>query len=119
MQLANNKKRKQVEKEIRKLEDEYRNIKEDAIKVYSYLDLKDKVENLKADSYYTESYVKQQTDRICDIMCENGFIIRNPDDTYTLTLLGNIASNIAEIHPLIMSELMIKWNNFNDFEQFN
>ena len=116
MLLANNKKRKQVEKEIRKLEDEYRNIKEDATKVYSYLDLKDKVENLKADSYYTESYVKQQTDRICDIMCENGFIIRNPDDTYTLTLLGNIASNIAEIHPLIMSELMIKWNNFNDFE---
>lgn len=116
MQLANNKKRKQFEKEIRKLEDEYRNIKEDATKVYSYLDLKDKVENLKADSYYTESYVKQQTDRICDIMCENGFIIRNPDDTYTLTLLGNIASNIAEIHPLIMSELMIKWNNFNDFE---
>jgi len=116
MQLANNKKRKQLEKEICKLEDEYRNIKEDATKVYSYLDLKDKVENLKADSYYTESYVKQQTDRICDIMCENGFIIRNPDDTYTLTLLGNIASNIAEIHPLIMSELMIKWNNFNHFE---
>ena len=116
MRVSTNKKRKQFEKDVRKLEDEYRYIKDDAAKVYYYLELKDKVDNLKSDSYYTESYVKQQTDRICDIMCENGFIIRNPDDTYALTLLGNTASNIAEIHPLIISELMVKWENFACFE---
>lgn len=115
MKLATNKKRKQLERDVRNMEDEYKYIKEDAAKVYYLVELKDKVDTLQMDLQYTESYVKQQTDRICDIMCENGFIIRNPDDTYTLTLLGNIASNVAEIHPLIISELMVKWQNFTNF----
>ena len=116
MKLATNKKRKQLERDVRNMEDEYKYIKEDAAKVYYLVELKDKVDILQMDLQYTESYVKQQTDRICDIMCENGFIIRNPDDTYTLTLLGNIASNVAEIHPLIISELMVKWQNFTNFD---
>lgn len=116
MKLATNKKRKQLERDVRSMEDEYKYIKEDAAKVYYLVELKDKVDILQMDLQYTESYVKQQTDRICDIMCENGFIIRNPDDTYTLTLLGNIASNVAEIHPLIISELMVKWQNFTNFD---
>jgi superfamily II RNA helicase len=113
---ATNKKRKQFERNIKNIEDEYKFIKDDACNVYSYLELKNKADKLRSDLYYTESYVKQQTDRICDIMCENGFIIRNPDDTFVLTLRGNIASNIAEIHPLILSELMVSWNYFEDFD---
>ena len=113
---ATNKKRKQFERDIKNIEDEYKFIKDDACNVYSYLELKNKADKLRSDLYYTESYVKQQTDLICDIMCENGFIIRNPDDTFVLTLRGNIASNIAEIHPLILSELMVSWNYFEDFD---
>jgi superfamily II RNA helicase len=116
LQGATNKKRKQFERDIRKIEDDYKYIKDDATKVYYYLELKDKVDKLRSDLYYTESYVKQQTDRICDIMCENGYIIRNPDDTFVLTLRGNIASNIAEIHPLILTELMVSWKYFEDFD---
>ena len=113
---ATNKKRKQFERDIKNIEDEYKFIKDDACNIYYYLELKNTADKLRSDLYYTESYVKQQTDRICDIMCENGFIIRNPDDTYVLTLRGNIASNIAEIHPLILSELMVSWNYFEDFD---
>ena len=79
------------------------------------MELKEKVNNLQNTLNYTDVYVKKQSEGICDIMCENGFIIRNPDDTFVLTLRGNIASNIAEIHPLILSELMVKWNNFDNF----
>jgi hypothetical protein len=64
---------------------------------------------------YANTYIKVQSDHICNIMCEKGVIIRTPDDTYVLTLLGNIASNIAEIHPLILSEIMTKWSNFEQF----
>ena len=115
LQSATNKKRKLFEKEIRKMEDEYKYIKDDASKIDQYLKMKDVVDNLRCDLYYTETYVNQQTDKICDIMCENGFIIRNPDDTFTLTALGNVSSNIAEIHPLVLSELMIKWQYFDKF----
>ena len=115
LRSATNKKRKQFERDIRNMEDEYKYIKDDASKIYYLLELKEKVDNLKNMLTYTEAYVKKQTDGICDIMCDNGFIIRNPDDTFVLTLRGNIASNIAEIHPLILSELMVKWNNFENF----
>ena len=116
LRTATNKKRKQFERDIRNMEDEYKYIKDDASKIYYLLELKEKVDNLKHTLNYTEAYVKKQTDSICDIMCENGFIIRNPDDTFVLTLCGNIASNIAEIHPMILSELMVKWNNFENFD---
>jgi len=115
LQTATNKKRKQVEKDIRNIEDEYKYIKTDSSKLESYLELKNKITTLNADTAYTNTYIKVQSDHICDIMCEKGFIIRNHDDTYVLTLLGNIASNIAEIHPLILSELMTKWSNFEEF----
>ena len=116
LQNATNKKRKTCEKEIRKLEDEYKHIKDDAVKLNNLLTMKDTVNNLRHDMQYTETYIKQQTESVCDIMCENGFIIRNPDDTFTLTMRGKVASNIAEIHPLILSDLMIKWQYFEDFD---
>lgn len=115
LQSATNKKRKQIEKDIRNLEDEYKFIKPDSSKLESYLELTNKIITLRADIDYANTYIKVQSDRICNIMCEKGFIIRNSDDTYTLTLLGNIASSIAEIHPLILSELMTKWSNFEQF----
>jgi superfamily II RNA helicase len=38
---------------------------------------------------------------------------------YTLTLLGKIAANINEIHPLVVSKLMYeKWNNFREFTEY-
>ena len=116
LQNATNKKRKTCEKEIRKLEDEYKHIKDDAVKLNNLLTMKDTVNNLRHDMQYTETYIKQQTESVCDIMCENGFIIRNPDDTFTLTMRGKVASNIAEIHPLILSDLMIKWQYFEGFD---
>ena len=116
LQNSTNKKRKTCEKEIRKLEDEYKHIKDDAVKLNHLLTMKCTVDNLRDDLQYTETYIKQQTESVCDIMCENGFIIRNPDDTFTLTMRGKVASNIAEIHPLILSDLMIKWQYFEDFD---
>lgn len=38
---------------------------------------------------------------------------------YNLTLLGKIAANINEIHPLVISKLMYeKWNYFKDFTEY-
>ena len=36
---------------------------------------------------------------------------------YTFTYLGEIASNIAEVHPLILSKHMMKWNQFSEFSE--
>jgi hypothetical protein len=57
-----------------------------------------------------ESFILQQTENICKIMIDEGFIERLDDienkNAYELTSLGRLASNIAEIHPLPISLLM-------------
>ncbi len=115
LQNSTNKKRKNLEREIRKYEDEYKYIKSDSGNMFILMEMKNKHFDLNNELSYTTNYIKDQTEKICDIMTSNGFIIRNPDNTFTLTMLGNISSNIAEIHPLILSELMVKWNNFENF----
>jgi hypothetical protein len=47
-------------------------------------------------------------------MKSEGFI-ESCDDGYQLTSMGKIASNVAEIHPLVLSNLMVEWNYFSEF----
>ena len=79
---------------------------------------------MKSDADFTRSFIELQTSRICSILLEDGFMTCSNDiscnayvfdNTYELTKLGDIASNIAEIHPLIMTRLLEKWNYFEDF----
>jgi superfamily II RNA helicase len=64
---------------------------------------------------YTQNYIANQTEQICSALQEFGFIHSDDKCEYGLTELGIIASNIAEIHPLIISKLLIKWNYFSEF----
>jgi superfamily II RNA helicase len=109
-----NKKRKDAEKEMQKYKDEYRTLLSDVALVKELIDLESEE---KTDIYsldYTKNYIKSQTQSVCLIMTHGGFIEQNDDD-YQMTELGKIASNIAEIHPLPLANLFIKWNYFDKF----
>jgi superfamily II RNA helicase len=110
-----NKKRKDAEKEMQRYKDEYRTILADAILVRELFELEAQ-EKTDIDSLgYTQNYIKSQTQSVCLIMVHNSFIEQNYDETYQMTELGKIASNIAEIHPLPLANLFIKWNYFEKF----
>jgi hypothetical protein len=109
-----NKKRKDAEKELQKYKDEYRTLLSDVALVKELLDLESQ-EKTDMDSLdYTKNYIKSQTQSVCLIMTHRGFIEQNDDD-YQMTELGKIASNIAEIHPLPLANLFVKWNYFEKF----
>jgi hypothetical protein len=73
-------------------------------------------------------FISEQTNKVCQVLIDDGFVVINKDNgeddvkpetdthNYSMTNLGIIASNIAEIHPLIISRLMI---DYNYFEKFN
>lgn len=111
-----NKKRKDAEREIKKIQDEHRTLSDDMKKVRDYVVLTKDLENEKASSQYATQYIETQTRMVCNIMVNEGFIY-NPsgNNDYQLTDLGNLATNIAEVHPLIITKLLIKTDHFANF----
>jgi hypothetical protein len=109
-----NKKRKDAEKEIQRYKDEYRTILNDVEFVKELTTLENLLQNDIDSMEYTLNFINAQTQHVCLIMVHNGFI-EERDDGYHMTNLGKIASNIAEIHPLPLSALFVKWNYFDKY----
>jgi len=114
LKTAVNKKRKDIEREMDKIRNEYRTLLDDVQKVKE-LALMDTDYNKQKDSIeYMEHFIKSQTDAVCQIMVEHGHL-NTMGEEYELTMLGVIASNIAEIHPLPISKIMSENGYFSDF----
>jgi len=113
-----NKHRKQGERTIKSLEDQYKKILQDVNVVKELEDLNNteqrEIQNLK----YLETYIYEQSNRVCAVLEDRGYIEKNEDE-YTLSEKGIIASQLAEIHPLIMTEMLLSTNYFaeNSVEQ--
>ena len=115
---TSNKTRKQAEKEITKLTEDYRYIKEDSARVEELNELNRKYKHDASSLQSTESFIIMQTDLVCVVLESFGFISLNTEtNERSLTHLGTIASNIAEIHPLVICKLLEKWNYFNVFSK--
>jgi superfamily II RNA helicase len=115
---TSNKTRKQAEKEIAKLTEEYRYIKEDSKRVEELNELNRKYDHDALSLQSTEGFIIMQTDLICAVLESFGFVSLNTEtNERSLTNMGTIASNIAEIHPLVICKLLEKWNYFNVFSK--
>jgi hypothetical protein len=113
-----NKKRKDAERELSIIKEEFNNIINDSRSVQELLSIEHELNNLKGSVYYSENFISKQTELICDVMEKEGFIDKSENESacqYKLTILGKIASNLAEIHPLILSKCMIEWDMFREF----
>jgi hypothetical protein len=109
-----NKKRKDAEREMQKLMDEYRSLTTDAKSYREFEDLELELKTVTDSVQHTDTYISRQTECICDIMREEGFV-ESIDGGIGLTLLGKVAANMAEIHPLVLSKFMFDWDYFGRF----
>jgi superfamily II RNA helicase len=109
-----NKKRKDAEREIQKLMDEHRSLVSDAKSYREFEELELELTNIMSSVQHTDTYISRQTESICDIMREEGFV-EPTDGGFGLTALGKVAANMAEIHPLVLSKFMFEWNHFERF----
>uniref|UniRef100_A0A6C0LAP1 Helicase ATP-binding domain-containing protein n=1 Tax=viral metagenome TaxID=1070528 RepID=A0A6C0LAP1_9ZZZZ len=110
-----NKKRKETEREMEKMRNENRTLLEDVKKVNELRDMDMEYHKIKESIEYMEQYLFSQTKNICKILVDDGFINHLGDEIYDLTALGNIAANIAEVHPLPISKKMCDSAYFADF----
>ena len=115
---TNNKKRKQADKQLQQLKDTNRYLMDDVKRVQEWNDMKTKYKNDMSSLTHTEQFIQNQTLTVCNALETFGFIsIVNDTEEYQLTDMGVIASNIAEIHSLVIPSLLSNWNYFADFSQ--
>jgi superfamily II RNA helicase len=122
LKTVQNKKKKGVEKAIGALVEQYPNCVTDAKHVLGLRDLENQLYNAVEDAKYMDSFVNTQVDKIYNLLLDKEFIDvteHESDATNTtvplLTTRGIIAANLAEVHPLIMADCMMKWNYFAEF----
>ena len=115
---AVNKKKKELQREIERMELEYRDITKDVLKVREWNRLqmiyeKKEIPHLE----YLETYIETQIEKVMDVLNKEGFVsIHDDNDSDILTNYGQYATKISEIHPLIWSKnISEKWNYLSDF----
>lgn len=116
VKLLSNKKRRETEREISELEDEYKTIKNDMQKVREYISMQEHEKIERNELEHLGIFIKQETQKIVDIMVKECFISYQ-EDAYIFTDTGMIASYISEIHPLIMASFMVRTNYFENFSE--
>ena len=116
-----NKKKKDAERELRAIQDEYRTLNDDLKQAKEFMKVNSELDNETVNLQYMRSFVTDQTATVCQVLLDDGFIaIDNAGKheyvttAYELTPMGIIAANIAEIHPLIISKMLTKYDYFSE-----
>lgn len=105
---AVNKKRKEAERAIQAIQDEYRNIESDVDIVNKYNEKKHELTLLSDKMSFAETFIDRDTMAVLNLLEKQGFVEKNSDgDKYELTLKGRIATFIREVHCLVFADLIV------------
>jgi superfamily II RNA helicase len=117
---AVNKKKKELQREIERMELEYRDIPKDVVKVREWNRLQIIYENKEVPHLeYLETYIETQIEKVLVVLAREGFVSisdsDNDSDNDILTKYGKYATKISEIHPLIWCKFISSSNYLSEF----
>ena len=119
--ISVNKKKKELQRELEKIELEYRDISKDVVKVREWNRLQIQYEKKEVPHLeYLETYLETQIGKVLDVLDREGFVlISDLDDGnnhHHSDILTKYATKLSEIHPLIWSKSIVdKWNYLSEF----
>jgi superfamily II RNA helicase len=103
-----NKKRKETERAINKLEDEYKTIAKDVETYKKHFNKDRELTELTNQFTGVEKYLDNNIAIVLDMLVERSFIISAEDGlSYALALKGNVASHFKEVPCLIFADLVL------------
>jgi superfamily II RNA helicase len=105
LKSSTNKKRKDIEKQIKNTKEEYKTIERDILSVTNYNDKKDKLDKLNEEYLITKNYLNNTILVIIKHLIQHEFIVYN-DNKLILSNKGFIASHIREVHPLVFAHMI-------------
>lgn len=102
------KKKKEVERAIKSMEDDYKFLKQDIISYSKVSERETEIVNLQKEMDHLNGYFSSGVDRVLNLLREEEFI----EDQTTLTLKGKIAAQLRETHCLVFADMI--FNNMLD-----
>lgn len=113
LELANNKKRKEVDKKIAEILKANPTITKDIAHFREYESLKVRMYAKECELASISRYISDQINNVIGILRKYKIV---QADSPTLTdVKGQICRQIAEVNPVLMTELIVAWNDFADF----
>ncbi len=100
-----NKKRKEIEKQIKSIESMYKITKEEIIHVMQYISVRKELTKLKSQLHTYETHIESNVANVLAILHNDNFI-EPTDDGYKLTPKGLIATNCREMPCLLFADLI-------------
>lgn len=100
-----NKKRKQIEREMSSLKAQYISIEMDAREYNIIYELKDKILDLDNEISSISNYLNNGVNSVIKLLQNEGFI-EVDNDVFKLTMKGQIANHLNEVHCLVFAELI-------------
>lgn len=107
--MFSNKRKKEVERAAKSLEEDYKFLKQDIISYKKIYEKEEEIANLQKEMDQLNLYFQSGVERVLELLREEDFI----EDQNTLTLKGKIAAQIREIHCLVFANMIYK-NQFDN-----
>jgi len=105
---AVNKKRKEIERQIETIRDQYVNIEFDKLKVEKYNQKLRTIDDLQDQYNFVEKFIDNNVQTIVNLLQDDGFVQLDSESnvsTLSLTTRGMIATHLKESHCLVFSRL--------------
>ena len=100
-----NKKRKEIDRNIQNIIEQYKHIENDVELVSKYSSKREDIINLNEQLYYTEKTLDSDVAKVIDVLHQSNFV-KQENNIIELTLKGHIATNLRETHCLVFSDLI-------------
>jgi superfamily II RNA helicase len=110
MEFAANKKRKEIDISIRKISAENPNLEKDYVFYIDYLRSQKALDDTRSRLRANQRYIVDKVERLLRVLVEVNVIQAVSEDEYVL-----IAGVVSEINPILITHLLHKWNNFDEF----
>jgi superfamily II RNA helicase len=102
--MFSNKRKKEVERATKSLEEDYKFLKQDVISYRKIYEKETEIANLQKDMDQLNLYFQLGVEKVLELLREEDFI----EDQNTLTLKGKIAAQLRETHCLVFANLIYK-----------
>jgi superfamily II RNA helicase len=102
--MSVNKKRKEIDRRMQQIEDEYKSIERDVCNVSKYIDKRNEMDEWNDLLNNAEKTLDNNVNNVLNALKDNQLIVKEQDGKYKLTIRGHMASQIREVPCLIFAE---------------
>jgi len=112
-----NKKRKECERDLKKITDEYKNIANERTTLKKFIDKKKEIVVLNKSINDNQYYLDYNVDRVLHVLLDEQLLDNNNDSVSKLTIKGQIAASIREL-PCLPFATLIEDGSLNHLDEY-